>query len=136
MNFARADAADALGTVPEQKNIAPETFDGEVLVHFADEGFTRKLDDIVVSGIGNRAAVGDRGQARAAARPQHAVDTIAVNISAPPAAPGFHTFAKHFEDLFVLFFGEIFVWVSPANPLSQRFFTYSRLSAALICFLF
>ena len=73
-------------------------------MHFADEGFTRKLDDIVVSGIGNRAAVGDRGQARAAARPQHAVDPIAVNIGAPPAAPGFHTFAKHFEKLLEFFF--------------------------------
>ena len=117
MNFARADAADAPGTVPEQKNIAPETFDGEILVHFADEGFTRKLDDIVVSGIGNRAAVGDRSQARTAARPQHAVDTIAVNISAPPAAPGFHTFAEHFEQLLVLFSRELSVWISGTNEL-------------------
>ena len=117
MNFARTDAADTPGAVTEQKNIAPETFYREVFVHLADEGFTGKLDDIVVSGIGNRAAVGDRGQARTAARPQHAVNPIAMKIGASATAPGFDPFAEHFEQLPVVFPREISVGVSGTNEL-------------------
>ncbi len=98
-NFAGADPANPPGAIAEQKNIAGETFDGKIFVDFPDESFRGEFHHIVVGGIGNRAAVGDRGQARAAARPEHAVDPISMDVSAAPAAPGFHALAKHFQKL-------------------------------------
>jgi hypothetical protein len=60
------DAADAPGTVAELKDITGQALDREVLVHLADHGADRILDDVVVGHLRNRAAAGDRRQARAA----------------------------------------------------------------------
>ncbi len=67
------DAQDAIRRVAELEDVAGQAFDGEVLVHGADE-LARGLEhDVVVGGVGNRAARGERGQARAAPAAQHAV---------------------------------------------------------------
>ena len=61
-----ADAPDAPGRVPEQHDVAGQAFDREVLVDGADDGAFRLGDDGVEAGVRNRAAAGDRDQARAA----------------------------------------------------------------------
>src|ERR1700730_14996192 len=60
-------APDAPGVVAEQDDVAGERLDGEVLVHRADEGLVRLEDDIVVGVVGDGAARGQRGEARAPA---------------------------------------------------------------------
>ena len=81
-DFAAADLADPPRRVAQQKDVAGQALDGEVLVDRADERAFAFGDDAVLGGLGNRAAGGDRGQARAAAGPQPAVDLIAMQVGA------------------------------------------------------
>ena len=55
----------------------------------------RLLDDLVVGGVGDRAAAGDRGEPRAAARAQAAVHAIAVQVRRAPAAPRRDALGEH-----------------------------------------
>ena len=116
-NFSRTDPPNAPRTVAKQEDIAGETLDGEVLVHRADQCFARELDDAIVGGVGNGAAVGDRRQTRAAPRSQHAMDAITVNISAAAAAPRLHALAEHFQKLLVFFSRQILVRISGTDQL-------------------
>ena len=59
------DAQDALAGVAELEDVAGDALDREVLVDGADVGALRLEDDGVVAGLGDRAARGQRGQARA-----------------------------------------------------------------------
>ena len=61
------DAADAPGAVAEEEDVARHALDGEVLVDRADAEPLRLLDHLVVRGVGDGAAAGDRREARAAA---------------------------------------------------------------------
>ena len=55
----------------------------------ADADLARLEQDVVVGGVGDRAAVGDRGEPRAAPRAQLAVDAVVVQVgAAPPGAAG------------------------------------------------
>jgi len=86
-------------------------------MHFPDESFAGKFDHIVVRSIGNRAAVGDRRQPRAAPRAQHAVNPIAMDVSASPAAPRLHTFAEHLQNLIEFFAGQVAIRISAAHKV-------------------
>ena len=80
------DAPDAVRRVAELEDVAGEALDREVLVDRADL-LPRGLEhDVVVRVVGNRAAGGERGQARALAPAQHAVDGIAMNVRRAMAA--------------------------------------------------
>ena len=59
---------DAVGRVAELEDVAGHALEGEVLVQRADRHLLRQQHDVVVELVGNRAAVGDRGEARAGAR--------------------------------------------------------------------
>ena len=61
------DAQDAVGDVAELEHVPLQALDREVLVDRADELRLRLEDHLVVGRVGNRAAGGERGQARAAA---------------------------------------------------------------------
>ena len=103
-DFARTDAANAPGAVAqEEKYRRPRLSMAKSSCTVPTKVSRGELDNIVIRGIGNRAAVGDRGQARAAPRPQHAVDPIAMNVGAAPAAPRLHAFAEHFQNLLEFF---------------------------------
>ena len=60
------DPQDAVGDVAELKDVALQALDREVLVDRADELRLRLEDHLVVGGVGNGAAGGERGEARAA----------------------------------------------------------------------
>src|SRR6185436_6720641 len=92
------DAADAPRLVAEQKDVTGHALDGEVLVDAADKNVGRLLDDIVVGGIGNGAAAGDRREARAAARPQHLVNAVAMQMRRSPTTAGCDALAQHLEN--------------------------------------
>ena len=69
----------------------------------ADE-LARGLEhDVVVGGVGNRAARGDRGEARAAPAAQHAIHRIAMHVRRAMAAARAEPFGDHAHD------GEILV---------------------------
>src|SRR4029077_19763003 len=83
----RLDAADTPRVVAEEEDVARHALDGEVLVHLADVRARRLLDDLVIGGVGNRAAARGRGTARAAPAADAAVDAVVVQVRrAPPAA--------------------------------------------------
>src|SRR5262249_15324136 len=86
-NASRLDAPYLVRRVSELEDVAGEALDGPVLVHGADDLICGLQDDLVVGGIGNCAAGGDRGEPRTAPAAQHAVDRIAVNIGCAVASP-------------------------------------------------
>ena len=92
------DALDAPAGVAELDDIAGAGVDGEVLVERGDLYAFRLQDHAVESGVGDRAAVGDRDGARAAARVELAVDAVAEQVRAVAAARGFDAFAQQFDD--------------------------------------
>ena len=66
---ARLDAPDAPRVVAEQEDVAAHALDREVLVDRADAARPcGSSTDVVVGGVGDRAAAGDGGEPRAAAR--------------------------------------------------------------------
>ena len=95
---ARFDAQDAVRRVAELEDVALQALDGEILVERADERAGGLEDDLVVRVVGNGAAAGDRGQARALARAQPLVHGVAVQIGAASAAPRAEAFGEHAHD--------------------------------------
>ena len=80
-HFARGDAADAPRVRPEEEDVAGHRLDGEVLVDSADKRVVGFGDDPVVAHLGDGPAARQRGQAGSAARPEDAVDAVAVKVS-------------------------------------------------------
>ena len=91
----RLDAQDAVGDVAELEDVALQALDGEVLVHRADELRLRLEDHLVVGGVGDRAAGGERGEARAAPALDDAVDGVVVHERAVAAAARAVAFGEH-----------------------------------------
>ena len=82
------DLADLPRVRAEEEDVARHRLDGPVLVDGADEGVVGFGDDPVVAGLGDRAAGGDRGEARALAAAQLTVDRVAVDVGATWSATG------------------------------------------------
>lgn len=85
--LALLDPEDAVRGVAELEDVAGQAFEGEILVEVADDVALGLQDDLVVEQIRNGAGVGQGGQARAAACAQPAVDAVAMQPGAAPAAP-------------------------------------------------
>ena len=81
-HLAAAHVEHAPRSIAQQKDVAGQALDGEILVDRADERFLGLGDDAILGRFGNRAAGGDRRQPRAAAGPQAAVDQVAVQVGA------------------------------------------------------
>src|SRR6185295_1054388 len=77
-DLAHLDAADAPRAVAEQENVAAHALHGEIFVDLADEDAGRFLDDVVVGGVRDGAAAGDRREPGAAPRAQLVVHLVAV----------------------------------------------------------
>ena len=94
-NDAGLDAPDLPRVRAEQKDIAGHAFDRKILVERADYVPFGLDDDVEVGRIGDRAAAGDRGQARAAPRSQLPVDAVVVQEGAAAPARGCDAVGQH-----------------------------------------
>ncbi len=95
---AAADPEDAIGGVAELEDVAGHALDREVLVDRADQLIFRFQDHLVVGGVRNRAARGQRGQPRAAPAAQHVVDRVVMDQGTPPAAARAEARGQHDHD--------------------------------------
>ena len=86
---------DAVRLVAELEDVAGDRLDREILVHAADAQALRFQHHVVIGGVGNRAARGDRGEPCAASRAQLAVHRVAVQVGRTGAAPGAVTLGQH-----------------------------------------
>ncbi len=98
-DLAGLDALDAPGVVAEQEDVAGVRLDRVVLVERADLGRVGQQQDVVVGVVGDGAARGERGEARAAAALDGAVDAIAVEQRAGATAAGSDALGQHDDEL-------------------------------------
>ena len=89
------DAQDAISVVAELKDVAGHALDREILVDRADDLVFRFEHDLIVGGVGDRAAARQRGQPRAAPAAQQMVDPVVMNQRAAPAAPCGEPLGQH-----------------------------------------
>ena len=92
------DALNAIGRVAELENVARHALDGEILVHRADGLVLRLQQHLVVGGVGDRAAGGERGRPRAAPAAQNMIDRVAMDERASAASAGGEALAQHAHD--------------------------------------
>ena len=92
------DPLDAIGSVAELKDVARHALDGEILVDGADDMVLRLQHHLVVGGVGNCAAGGQRGRSRAAPAAQHAIDGVVMDERAAPATARREAFRQHADD--------------------------------------
>ena len=85
--------------LPSRKTSPAMRLDGEVLVDRADLGPVGLQHDVVVGVVGDGAAGGERGQARAAAAPQLPVDARRGAGARPAAAAGGDALGEHVDHL-------------------------------------
>ncbi len=90
--------ADAPRRVPEQEHVARHRLDREVLVHLADRDPLGLGDDRVLRVVGDGAAAGERGDARAAAPLHAAVHGVAVEQRRGAAGRGGDPLREHVDD--------------------------------------
>ena len=79
-DFAAAHVQDAPGSIAQQKHVAGQALDGEVLVDRADEGLLGLGDDPILGRFGNRSAGSDGRQPGPAAGAKLAVNQVAMQI--------------------------------------------------------
>ncbi len=68
---AALDALDPIAPVAELEDVAGKAFDGEILVHRADEMVLGLEQHLIVGVVGDGAAGGQRGEPGAATAAQH-----------------------------------------------------------------
>ena len=83
----------------EQEDVARHRLDGPVFVHRANDGLLWFEDHAVVGDLGDGATGGRGSDTGSAPRPQYAVDAVAVQVRAPPAAAGDDALARQLDDL-------------------------------------
>ena len=119
-NHARFDAPDLPRRRAEQEDVARHAFHGEVFVHRADDVAVGFRDDVVVRGLGDRAARRDGRHARAAPRPQPAVDAVMVQERAAAPARGRDAVGQHRDDVVEVVAREVAVRIGRAHGAVQR----------------
>ncbi len=92
------DALNAIGGVAELEHVAGHALDGEVLVDAADDVVLGLQHHLIVGGVGDRAAGGQRRRPRPAPAPQHMVDGVVMNERAAPAPARGEAVGQHLHD--------------------------------------
>ena len=118
-HHAGLDLADLPRVGAEQEDVARHRLDRPVLVDGADEGVVGLGHDAVVAGLGDRTARGDRGEARALAAAQLAVDRVVVHVRAPAPRPVCDAVADEVDDLVELRAGQLGVRRGAAHEREQ-----------------
>jgi hypothetical protein len=98
VNLARLDLLDAIRRVAELEDVARHALEREVLVQGSDGRLARQQHDVVVELVGDRTAVRDRREPRAAPAAQHAVHAVEVQVCAAAAAMGREPVRNHLRD--------------------------------------
>src|SRR6185295_15828903 len=102
-----------------QKNIADIALDGEIFVEGANYGSFRLDDYLVQRRIWNRAAVSDRGEARATPPTQPMVHAIAMQERSAPSARSSDSFRQHLDHRIEIAPGQITIRPGPAHQLEH-----------------
>ncbi len=118
---ARLDAPDLPRVRAQQEDIAGHAFDGKILVERTDHVPLRLDDDVEVRSVGDSAAAGDRGQPRAAPRPELAVDAIVVQEGSAASARGRDAVGEHRDDRVEIAAIERAIGERPAHEREERF---------------
>ena len=119
---AALDTHDAIGGIAELEDVAGQTLDGEVLVHGADDDAFRFEQHLEIGVVGNRAAGGQRREARAAPPAQNAIDLVTVQQSAAASATRAETFGQHAQHVGKGLACEITKWPCPPDQRKQSGF--------------
>ena len=98
----------------EGEHVAGKRFKGEVLVQRAHHHILRVEHNLILEQVGNRPAIGQRGQIGAAPRPHAAIDGVEMQQGPAPAPAGGIAIGKHAHDIVELGAGE--VAVRPGAP--------------------
>src|SRR6185436_2702678 len=99
-HFAAGDLTDHPGSVTEQEYVAAVAFDGEILVHRADDRFLSFGNDVVLGLLVNCSSRRDCRNAGVAGL-ENAVDLVPVEI-ASRFVSRLHTFRKHLDDVVIV----------------------------------
>ncbi len=103
----------------QQEDVASHALDREIFVDGSDDVTVRLDDDVVVGVLRDRAARGDRGDARAAPRPQLAVDPVVVEVRAAAPARRRDAVGQHGEDVVVVLAGEVAIRIGRAHRIVE-----------------
>ncbi len=103
----------------EQEDVARHRLHRPVLVHGSDERVIGFGDDSVVTDLGDRAARCERGQARALAAADLAVDGVVVDIGAASPAARLDAVGHEVDDLVELLPGQVGERGRPADQLEE-----------------
>ena len=104
---AALDALDAIGRVAELEDVARHALDGEILVDAADDVVLGLEQHLIVGGVGDGAAGGQRGRPRAAPAAQDVIDRVAMDERAAPAAAGGEALGQHAHDCVEILAGKV-----------------------------
>ncbi len=97
-DHARLDAPDAPGGVAEQEDVAGHALHREVLVHLPDRQASWLRHHLVLGVVGDGAAPGERGDARAAPPADHVVHAVPVEERPGSPAAGGGSLGEHRHD--------------------------------------
>ncbi len=116
---ARFDAPDLVRRIAQLEDVAGEALDGEILVDGADDHVGGLQHDLVVRGVGDRAAGRERGETRAAASAQHAVHRVAVDVGCAVSAARREAVGQHPHDVEKLLAREIRIRVRATHEIVE-----------------
>ena len=101
--------------IAKLENVAGHAFDGEILIHRADEFALGFENDLVFGVVGDRAAAGDGGQSGALAGPQSSMNTVAMQIGSALTAPRGVTFGQHADDSVEVIASQVSIGPGPGH---------------------
>lgn len=114
------DALDAVAGVAELEDVAGHALDREILVHRAHDDRLRLQHHLVVGGVGDGPAGGQRGEPRAAPRAQLAVHRVAMDVGRARALPRGEALGQHAHHRVEFAAGELAVGMRAAHQRVQR----------------
>ena len=114
------DALDAVAGVAELEDVAGHAFDREILVDRAHDDRLRFQHHLVVGGVGNGPAGGQRGESGVAAGSQLPIHRVAVDVRGTRAAAGGETLGQHAHHRIEIGARELAVGMRAAHQRVQR----------------
>ena len=114
-------ALNAPGRGPKEEDIAGMALNREVFVERANQRAFRLGNDLKLRRLGNRAAVGDGDEPRAAASFDHAVDLVAMEHRTAASAHGGDAFGQNLDHRIEAFSSQIAIRIRGAHHREEFF---------------